>query len=285
MFAKSIITAAIVGLTAASAHAGPLSTDHNRALKTVNEARIASGVHPLVWNTTLQKDATAWAERIAAAGSLERAPASLRNGAGEVVALFQALDADAAALRYPLSEAANLWLKSGHMAKSETVIRQEAFSKTEQLLSIVATDIGCGTAHAALGNGAEDPLRVYAVCRIFKDVSEHMKLSARQDLYPGPFWGDITFFNPGLGACGGFDGDGSMIVALSHLKMGSESNGNTLCGREVRIRGPKGEAVVIVTDKCMGCGVYDIDVSPAVFEMVVGNQGQGRVGNIEWSLI
>ncbi|KAK2038575.1 SCP-like extracellular protein [Colletotrichum somersetense] len=285
MFAKAIITAAVVCLTAISADVGPLSTDQNRALTTINDARIASGVHALVWNTTLQTDATAWAERIAAAGYLERAPASLRNGAGEVVAFFQALDADTAALRYPLSEAANLWLKSGHMAKSETVIRQEAFSKAEQLLSLAATDIGCGTAHSALGNGAEDPLRVYAVCRIFKDVSEHMKLSARQDLHPGPFWGDITFFNPGLGACGEFDGDGSMIVALSHIKMGSQSNGNTLCGRQVRIRGPKGEAVVTVTDKCMGCGFHDIDVSPAVFERVAGNQGLGRVGNIEWSLI
>ncbi|KAK1574452.1 SCP-like extracellular protein [Colletotrichum navitas] len=285
MFTKAIITAAVAGLTTLGAHAEPLTTDQSRALKTINDARIAAGVHILSWNTNLQNDATAWAEQIAASGHLGRAPASLRNDAGEVLAFFQALDAENSALRYPLSEAAKLWLNSGNMAKAGTVIRQEALSKTEHLLSLTATDIGCGTAHGTLGNGAEDPLRVYAVCRIFKDVSEHMKLSARQDLNPGPFWGDITFFNPGLGACGRVDGDGSMIVALSHLKMGSQSNGNALCGRRVRIRGPRGEAVVTVTDKCMGCSIHDIDVSPAVFEKIAGNQGLGRVGNIEWSLI
>ncbi|KDN65612.1 putative SCP-like extracellular protein [Colletotrichum sublineola] len=285
MFAKTIITAAVAGLTAVGAYASPLTTDQTRALKTINDARIDFGVHALDWNTTLQEDATAWAEKIAAAGYLERAPISLRNGAGEVVAFIQALDADDAALRHPLSEAARLWLNSGNMAMAGTVIRQEAFSKTEQLLSLRETNIGCATAHGTLDNGAKDLLRVYAVCRIFKDITEHVKLLARQDLNSGPFWGDITFFNPGLGACGRVDGDGSMIVALSHLKMGSQSNGNPLCGRQARIRGPRGEAVVTVTDKCMGCAVHDIDVSPAVFERVAGSQGLGRVGNIEWSLI
>ncbi|EFQ35933.1 SCP-like extracellular protein [Colletotrichum graminicola] len=285
MFTKAIITAAVAGLTTLGAHAEPLTTDQDRALKTLNDARIVAGVHVLDWNTTLQKDATAWARKIAAAGYLERAPASLRNGAGEVVAFFQALDAEDSALGYPLSEAAKLWLNSGNMARAGTVTRQEALSKTEHLLSLTATDIGCGTAHGTLSNGAEDPLRVYAVCRIFEDVSENIKLSARQNLDPGPFWGDLTFFNPGLGACGRVDSDGSMIVALSHLKMGSQSNSNPLCGRQVRIRGPRGEAIVTVADKCMGCSIHDIDVSPAVFEKIAGSQGLGRVGNIEWSLI
>ncbi|TQN67428.1 Allergen Asp f 7-like protein [Colletotrichum shisoi] len=118
-----------------------------------------------------------------------------------------------------------------------------------------------------------------------KDIYEPIKLSARQDLNPGPFIGDITFFNPALGACGWTDNDGSMIVALSHIKMGSQSNGNPLCGRTVRIKGPNGQTDVKVTDKCMGCAETDIDVSPAVFEKVVGDKGLGRVGNIEWSLI
>ncbi|KAK1983607.1 SCP-like extracellular protein [Colletotrichum cereale] len=283
MFAKTTITVAVAGLTAIGAIAAPLTTDQTRALKTINDARIIAGVHTLNWNTTLQRDVNAWAEQIAAAGYLERAPASQRNGAGEVVAFFQAADVDNVALRYPLSESAQLWLNSGHMAGA--TIRQEALSKTEQLLSIRATDIGCSTAHSTLGNGAKDPLRVYTVCRVFKDVSEHIKVSARQDLNPGPFWGDITFFNPGLSACGRVDGDGSMVVAISHLKMGSQSNGNPLCGRQVHIKGPKGTATVTVTDKCMGCAAHDIDVSPAVFERVAGGLGLGRVGNIEWSLI
>ncbi|KAK1995880.1 SCP-like extracellular protein [Colletotrichum falcatum] len=283
MFAKVIITAAVAGLTAV--HAAALTADQTQALKTINDARVAAGVHILNWNTTLQKDATGWAEKLAAAGRLERAPASLRNGAGEVVAFFQALNADNDGIRYPISKATKLWLGSGNMARAGTVIRQEALSKTEQLLSLKATDIGCATAHVTLGNGAEDSLRVYAMCRIFKDITEHFQLSARQDLHPGPFWGDITFYNPGLGACGRVDGAGSMVAALSHLKMGSQSNGNPLCGRQVRIRGPREEAVVTVVDKCVVCAAQDIDVSPAVFEKVAGSHDLGRVGNIEWSLI
>ncbi|OHW93490.1 SCP-like extracellular protein [Colletotrichum incanum] len=71
----------------------------------------------------------------------------------------------------------------------------------------------------------------------------------------------------------------SSALGLAH------SNGNPLCGRQVLIRGPKGDATVTITDKCMGCAIHDIDVSPAVFERIGGDKGLGRVGNVEWSLI
>ncbi|GJC80453.1 allergen Asp f 7 [Colletotrichum liriopes] len=283
MLAKAIITAAAAGLTVMGVNAAPLTTDQAQAMNIINDARVVAGVPVLVWDTILQNDANSWAGKIAAAGYLERAPASQRNGSGEVVGFFQAVDVDNIVLRNPLSEAAKLWLDSDDMAK--TAVRYEALSKLEQLMSAKATNIGCATAHGIHDNGSKDPLRVFTVCRVFKDVFETIKLSTRQDLGLGPFKGDITFFSPGLGACGKTDNDGSMIVALSHLKMGSQSNGNPLCDRQVLIKGPKGDATVTVTDKCMGCAIHDIDVSPAVFEKVVGDKSLGRVGNIEWSLI
>lgn len=108
---------------------------------------------------------------------------------------------------------------------------------------------------------------------------------ARQDLSSGPFQGDITFFNPGLGACGWTDNDDSMIVAISHIKMGSQSNGNPLCGKTVRIQAEGKSVDVKVTDKCMGCAVNDIDVSPAVFKALLGDLGRGRVGGVTWTLV
>ncbi|KZL85450.1 riboflavin aldehyde-forming enzyme [Colletotrichum incanum] len=268
MFVKVIITAAATGLTVMGVNAAPLTTDQAQALQIINKARVVAGVPALVWDTTLQDDANSWAEKIAAAGYLERAPASQRNGSGEVVGFFQALDADNVVLRNPLSESAKLWLESDGMAK--TAVRSEALSKPEQLMSIKATEIGCAIAHGIDDNGFKDSLRVFTVCRVFKDVFDSLLARTSAPALKG----HITFFSPGLGACGKTDNDGSMI-----------SNGNPLCGRQVLIRGPKGDATVTITDKCMGCAIHDIDVSPAVFERIGGDKGLGRVGNVEWSLI
>lgn len=91
--------------------------------------------------------------------------------------------------------------------------------------------------------------------------------------------GDITYYAPGLGACGGTNADGDHIVAISHLLWDSGSH----CGHRMRITGSTGSIEATVVDKCPGCDRFSLDVSPVVFEATVGQLGVGRdVGSWQW---
>ncbi|KAI0508469.1 RlpA-like double-psi beta-barrel-protein domain-containing protein-containing protein [Xylaria bambusicola] len=74
--------------------------------------------------------------------------------------------------------------------------------------------------------------------------------------------GDMTFFNPGLGACGGTDNDGSPVVALNPVDYANGAN----CGRWITIQGNGHQTAARVVDLCPGCSNGDIDVSPAIFD-------------------
>lgn len=92
--------------------------------------------------------------------------------------------------------------------------------------------------------------------------------------------GEITYYDLGLGACGkddsGKDNTGN-IVALSHLLMGEQSNGNPMCGQTITITANGKSVQGIVRDKCMGCGKDDVDVSKKMFkELFFGTLTAGR---------
>ncbi|KAI8633143.1 RlpA-like double-psi beta-barrel-protein domain-containing protein-containing protein [Xylariaceae sp. FL1651] len=74
--------------------------------------------------------------------------------------------------------------------------------------------------------------------------------------------GDMTFFHPGLGACGNTDNDGSPIVALNSADYANGAN----CGRWITIQGNGHQTAAQVADLCPGCGSGGIDVSPAIFD-------------------
>ncbi|OAA33410.1 Barwin-related endoglucanase [Moelleriella libera RCEF 2490] len=97
--------------------------------------------------------------------------------------------------------------------------------------------------------------------------------------------GDITYYAVGMGACGeddsGKDNTGN-IVALSHLMMGTQSNGNPMCGKTISITGNGKTVQATVRDKCMGCKQEDIDVSEKVYKELWGDLGSGRKP-ITWS--
>ncbi|KAH7463458.1 hypothetical protein FOMA001_g18203 [Fusarium oxysporum f. sp. matthiolae] len=99
-------------------------------------------------------------------------------------------------------------------------------------------------------------------------------------------YGDLTFFELGLGACGkdysGQD-ETATVVALSHLLMGELSNNNPFCGKGVIIKVGGREVKAVVQDKCQACGINDIDVSQKVFREVFGSLALGR-GKVEWWL-
>jgi hypothetical protein len=111
------------------------------------------------------------------------------------------------------------------------------------------------------------------------------------DGHGGPFSGDLTYYQPGLGACGVTSTSSQNIVAVAHslfdaVQSGSDPNSNPLCGRKIRARRNKegvGERSVDLTvvDRCTGCQPTDIDVSLSVFDQLA-DQDLGRV-NVEWN--
>jgi hypothetical protein len=81
--------------------------------------------------------------------------------------------------------------------------------------------------------------------------------------------GELTFFKVGLGACGFNDAGKDQtenIVALSHLLMGEQSNGNPYCGRSITVSYGGKITTAIVRDKCMGCAYNNIDGTEKLFK-------------------
>lgn len=106
------------------------------------------------------------------------------------------------------------------------------------------------------------------------------------------YTGDLTYYDPGLGACGIDSGDDDPVVAISHYtfdaaQTGSDPNQNPLCGRKIRARrvnestGKSVSIDVTVIDRCTGCQPTDIDVSPAMFDRLA-DHALGRV-TVTWA--
>ncbi|KAK7429011.1 hypothetical protein QQZ08_004418 [Neonectria magnoliae] len=92
--------------------------------------------------------------------------------------------------------------------------------------------------------------------------------------------GQMTWYNPGLGACGQTHGDNDLIAAVA-APLYDTSNP---CGRQIRVSGPAGSVEVVVVDRCGGCGYNDLDLSPAAFQQAVGDLGLGRKeASWEWA--
>ncbi|KIY65805.1 hypothetical protein CYLTODRAFT_399821 [Cylindrobasidium torrendii FP15055 ss-10] len=107
------------------------------------------------------------------------------------------------------------------------------------------------------------------------------------------FTGDGTYYAPGLGACGKWNTDKDMIVAVSHLLYDTypghtaNPNNNPICGKKLRAHYKGRSVVVTVADECMGCnGKYDLDFSPAAIKKLVNNPATvGRLHGVTWEWI
>ena len=91
---------------------------------------------------------------------------------------------------------------------------------------------------------------------------------------------------PGLGSCGYTNSASDAIVALSTEIMNNppNPNDNPICGTSINIYNPAtGDTnTATIVDTCEGCGEYDIDVSPSVFEAVDPNGlADGRIV-VDW---
>lgn len=95
--------------------------------------------------------------------------------------------------------------------------------------------------------------------------------------------GKMTYYTPGLGACGVTNDDTDMIVAVSPSVYGSYANPNSspMCQKTMTITCNSKTVKAAVKDRCAGCGTKDIDVSPAVFE-ACGDLSAG-VMTVSWT--
>ncbi|KAI0013774.1 RlpA-like double-psi beta-barrel-protein domain-containing protein-containing protein [Xylariaceae sp. FL0662B] len=94
--------------------------------------------------------------------------------------------------------------------------------------------------------------------------------------------GDMTFYTPGLGACGGTNNENDRIVALSPAQYGNDANPNKakVCGKHIKIHYSGKTTTAKVVDKCPGCASGSIDVSPSVFKQLA-SLDKGRV-KVTW---
>ena len=118
-----------------------------------------------------------------------------------------------------------------------------------------------------------------------RDKGQNLPFPSSSD---GPWKGDITYYEPGMGACGMVSKSSEMIVAVSHklwdsIQQGGNPNTNTLCGKKIRVRRDfveenKGERSVDLTvvDRCTGCEPTDLDMSPMAFKKLA-REVDGRV--------
>lgn len=102
----------------------------------------------------------------------------------------------------------------------------------------------------------------------------------------GPYTGDLTYYAPGLGACGVTSTDSDKIVAISHtvfdaVSTGSNPNANPLCGKKIRARRDNKSVDLTVVDRCTGCQPKDLDVTVDTFA-ILADVDLGRV-SVEWN--
>jgi hypothetical protein len=83
----------------------------------------------------------------------------------------------------------------------------------------------------------------------------------------------FTFYQPGLGACGGYNGPGDFIVALNQ----AEWAGGAHCGNTITIsyKGKSTQATIV--DLCPGCEYHGLDLTPGLLRFLTSNSGEQMV--------
>lgn len=98
--------------------------------------------------------------------------------------------------------------------------------------------------------------------------------------------GDITYYNPagGYGSCGWTIQDSDPVVALAHVMMGEQSNGNPWCGKKIKILHNGKTFDASIGDKCGGCEGQSIDLTQGLWEIVAPDV-DGRGHDVEWWVV
>ncbi|KAF9033560.1 plant expansin [Panaeolus papilionaceus] len=73
----------------------------------------------------------------------------------------------------------------------------------------------------------------------------------------------MTFFFPGLGACGLVNTDADFVVALN----GAQWEARIHCGQSVVINANGRTAIATIVDLCPGCPFGGLDLTPGLFQV------------------
>ncbi|KAJ8084092.1 Non-catalytic module expn protein [Marasmius tenuissimus] len=106
----------------------------------------------------------------------------------------------------------------------------------------------------------------------------------------GTLTGQGTFYNTGLTACGTTHSDSEAIVAVSQsfFDQWPGSNGNPnlnpICNKRIRANFEGKSVELTIVDRCVGCAMFDIDMTPSAFSQIA-DQGRGRISGVTWTFI
>ncbi|KAF8314312.1 plant expansin, partial [Clavulina sp. PMI_390] len=99
----------------------------------------------------------------------------------------------------------------------------------------------------------------------------------------GQHTGDGTWFNPGLGACGITNDNADLITAVSTTiydtypgYTGTNPNNNPICGHKLAVHHAGKTVTVKITDRCVACAEFDLDLSPGAFKQLAA-ESVGRI--------
>ncbi|KAJ7786348.1 RlpA-like double-psi beta-barrel-protein domain-containing protein-containing protein [Mycena metata] len=115
-------------------------------------------------------------------------------------------------------------------------------------------------------------LQLVPVVLAVHHVPRHPK---RADAHTGDK--EFSFYDVGLGACGGTNVDSDFVVAINVAQWDGGAN----CNKEIIITYNGKEANAKVVDQCMGCLVFGLDLSPSLFDFFA-DEDLGRIHG-EWS--
>jgi len=103
--------------------------------------------------------------------------------------------------------------------------------------------------------------------------------------------GEVTFYFPGLGACGGKSTSNDLVAAVSGNLFNTfpgataNPNKNPICGQRITAKVNGKSVTVTVRDKCPGCrGKFDLDLSPAAFKRLAP-LSVGRLEGVTWNFV
>jgi hypothetical protein len=107
------------------------------------------------------------------------------------------------------------------------------------------------------------------------------------------YTGEMTYFTPGMGACGHDSSESEHMVAVSMALFdkytpNGNPNNNPLCGKTLSITSPDGSShEATIWDRCVGCAEADLDMPQSFFNVVTAKDGKpadGRAYGMSWSM-
>ncbi|KAI0665505.1 RlpA-like double-psi beta-barrel-protein domain-containing protein-containing protein [Trametes maxima] len=102
--------------------------------------------------------------------------------------------------------------------------------------------------------------------------------------------GDATLYSTGLGACGIVNTDADFVVAVDHQTFdtfpgaGPNHNADPICNKQLTAKTADGKSVTVtVVDRCAGCALGSIDLSPSAFLQLAPIE-VGRLHGVTWTI-